>query len=135
MLGTTGVESAVQVKALCERTRPDCVIAVDALAGADAERLCRTIQVCSTGIAPGSGVGNNREELNEASLGVPVIALGMPTVIDAGALSDRQELKAMFVTPRDIDSSVRAAGRLIGYGIDLAVHEGLSISDIDMLVG
>lgn len=135
VLGTTGIESAVQIRTLCREINPDCVIAVDSLAGSDVSRLCRTIQVCSSGIAPGSGVGNNREALNEESLGVPVIAIGMPTVIDASSFSDESGLSSMFVTPRDIDSSVRSAGRLIGYGINLAIHKGLGISDVDMLVG
>ncbi len=135
VLGTTGVESALQIKNLCRELQPDLVIAVDALAGADAERLCRTVQVCSGGIAPGSGVGNDREKMDRESLGAPVVAIGMPTVIDAGSLSGEPGLKAMFVTPRNIDSAVRSAGRLIGYGIDLALHDGLTVSDVDMLIG
>ena len=135
VLGTTGVESALQIATLCGLLKPDLVIAVDALAGADVGRLCRTVQICSSGISPGSGVGNDRERLDEASLGVPVVAIGVPTVIDAGSFSDDPELAAMFVTPRDIDSAVRAAGRLIGYGINLAIHEGLTVEDVDLLVG
>ena len=135
VLGTTGIESATQIKLLCEYMKPDCVIAVDALAGADVSRLCSTIQVSSSGIAPGSGVGNNREELTKEYLGVPVIAVGMPTVIDASFFSSEPQFKNMYVTPRDIDSIVRSAGRLIAYGINLAVHENISISDIDMLIG
>ena len=135
VLGTTGMESALQVKTLCREMQPDLVIAIDALAGAEASRLCRTIQICSTGISPGSGVGNDREALNEESLGVPVVAIGVPTVIDAAYFSDDPKLRAMFVTPRDIDSAVRTASRLIGYGINLALHDGLTVDDIDMLVG
>lgn len=135
VLGTTGVESAVQVETLCRELRPELVIAVDALAGADASRLCRTVQICSTGIAPGSGVGNDRKALNQTSLGVPVIAVGVPTVIDASHFSSDTRLTSMFVTPRDIDSAVRCAGRLIGYGINLALHDGLTVADIDMLIG
>ena len=134
VLGTTGIESAVQIKNLCQSIRPDCVIAIDALAGADVSRLCSTIQICSTGIAPGSGVGNNREALNSDTLGVPVVAVGMPTVIDASFLSSVEGLNSMFVTPRGIDSQIRSAGRLIGYGINLALHKGLSVTDVDMLV-
>lgn len=134
VLGTTGLESAFQIKVLCEHIKPDCVIAVDALAGADISRLCSTIQISSTGIAPGSGVGNSREQLSFESLGVPVIAVGMPTVIDAASFSCEEKFKSMFVTPRDIDSCVRNAAKIIGYGINLAVHNNLSISDLDMLV-
>lgn len=133
VLGTTGIESGAQIKYLCRQLKPDCVIAVDALACSDVSRLCRTVQISSGGIAPGSGIGNDREALSEENLGVPVIAVGMPTVIDASGLSE--EATPLFVTPRDIDCSVRAAAKLIGYGIDLALHEGLSVSDIDMLVG
>lgn len=135
VLGTTGVESAAQIRALTALIKPELVIAIDALAGAELERLCRCVQVSSAGIAPGSGVGNDREELTSVSLGVPVIALGVPTVIDAGSVSDAAALRGMFVTPRNIDSAVRAAARVIGYGINLALHVGLSVSDIDMLVG
>ena len=135
VLGTTGIESAIQIKALCDTVKPDCVIAVDALAGADVSRLCSCIQISNTGIAPGSGVGNNREALDSSFLGVPVIAIGMPTVIDAGFFSDSEAVSSMFVTPRDIDSAVRNAGRLVGYGINLALHNGISISDVDMLLG
>lgn len=135
VLGTTGIESAAQIRTLCGEIKPDCVIAVDSLAGSDVSRLCRTIQVCSSGIAPGSGVGNNREALNQEYLGVPVIAIGMPTVIDASSFSNEEGLSSMFVTPRDIDSSVRSAGRLIGYGINLAVQRDISIADVDMLIG
>lgn len=135
VLGTTGVESAAQIRALVDVVRPQFVIAVDALAGSDISTLCRAVQVCSSGIAPGSGVGNDREALCEDTLGVPVIAIGVPTVIDASAFAENKELKGMFVTPRDVDSLVRAAGKLIGYGINMAVHKGLRVEDIDMLVG
>lgn len=135
VLGTTGVESAVQIRTLCRELRPDLVVAVDALAGAEVGRLCRSIQICTSGISPGSGVGNDREALNEETLGTPVVAIGAPTVADASQFSREPGLKAMFVTPRDIDSSVRALGRLIGYGIDLALHDGLTVADVDMLIG
>jgi len=135
VLGTTGIESAVQVKTFCEELNPDLVIAIDALAGADTSRLCKTIQICNTGIAPGSGVGNNRAQLDLDYLGVPVIGIGMPTVIDAGIIGEHRELSSMFVTPKDIDNYVRDGGKLIGYGINLTLHNGLTVSDIDMLVG
>lgn len=134
VLGTAGVESARQVAALCEELKPELVIAVDALAGSEPERLCRTLQISDSGISPGSGVGNDRRELSRASLGVPVISVGVPTVIDAASLG-RDGVDDMFVTPRSIDSVVRNAARIIGYGIDLAVHRGISMGDIDMLVG
>lgn len=135
VLGTTGLESAAQIRALCDEIHPDCVIAVDALAGSELSGLCRSVQICDTGIAPGSGVGNDREALNEAYLGVPVIAIGVPTVIDASALAGEQELQDLFVTPRFIDSAVRSVARVLAYGINLALHEKLSLEDIDLLVG
>lgn len=134
VLATTGIESAAQIRCLCESFKPELIIAVDALAGAEVERLCRTVQICDSGISPGSGVGNDREELSEASLGVPVIALGVPTVIDAASICDSEGLEHMFVTPRDIDSLVRSAGRLLGYGINMALHPGLSVEEMELLL-
>ena len=135
VLGTTGLESAAQVRALCEAAKPDCVLAIDALAGAELGGLCRSVQICDTGIAPGSGVGNDREALNEEYLGVPVVAVGVPTVIDASALGGEGELRDLFVTPRFIDSAVRSVARVLAYGINLALHEGISVEEIDLLVG
>lgn len=135
VMGTTGLESALQVKALCEGLKPDFVIAIDALAGSDAAGLCSSVQICSTGIAPGSGVKNDRLPLDEDVLGCPVVAVGVPTVIDAGSLTGDKALSDMFVTPRGIDSMVRCCSRLIAYGINLALHPGLTVGDIDMLLG
>ena len=135
VLGTTGMESAAQIRTLCAVLRPDAVIAIDALAGSDYSRLCRSVQISDAGIAPGSGVGNDREALDRACLGVPVVALGVPTVIDASQLSRDPSLAAMFVTPRSIDSDVRALSRLLAYGVNLALHPGLALADIDMLIG
>ena len=135
VLGTTGLESALQVQCLCRSLSFDCVLVVDALAGARADRLCRSIQICDTGIAPGSGVGNDRPALTVGTLGVPVLAVGVPTVIDAALLSGEASLAPMFVTPRDIDSQVRLVSRLIAYGINLALHRGLTVEDIDLLLG
>ncbi len=132
VLGTSGVESAEQIRALCAAVRPSLVIAVDALAGAEPDKLCRSVQVCDSGISPGAGVCNDRARIDRAFLGVPVTAVGVPTVTDA-ACGD--EGRGLFVTPRDIDSSVRSCARIIAYGINLALHRGLSVEDIDGLVG
>ena len=134
VLGTTGIESAQSLKALCGLVQPDCVIAVDALASGELDRLCRNVQICDSGIAPGSGVGNDREELNRESLGVPVIAVGVPTVIDAAAFCADESAAGLFVTPRNIDELVRSVSKLVAYGLNLALHPGLSIADVDMLV-
>ena len=130
VLGATGIESAAQIAAFCASLKPARVIVVDALAGADPERLCRTVQLADSGIAPGSGVGNDRACLSEASLGVPVTAIGVPTVIDAALFGGETSLAQLFVTPRDIDAVIRAAGRLIGYAIDLALHPGLNFEEL-----
>ena len=134
VLGTTGIESAQAIRSMCELVRPDCVIAVDALASGEINRLCRNVQLCDSGISPGSGVGNDRAEISEAYLGCPVIAVGVPTVADAAALSDSADAQSLFVTPRNIDELVRSASKLIAYGIDLALHRGLGIEDIDALI-
>lgn len=144
VLGTTGIESADLVASAAETVKPDAVIAVDALASLSMNRLCRTIQICDTGIAPGSGVGNHRYALNRESLGVPVIALGVPTVVDAATLAydltggnvpeNTEADTEMIVTPRDIDSFVSDAAKLLGYAVNFALHDGLGIGDIDMFV-
>ena len=131
VLGTSGIESAAHIRLLADSLHPELVIVVDALAGAESERLCRTVQFTNTGISPGSGVGNDRDELSEKSLGVPVVAVGMPTVIDAGRLGSG--MGGMFVTPRNIDAVVRAAAKIIGYAINVAVHD-ICVEDIDMLL-
>lgn len=88
VLGTTGVESADMIRALAVHLHPDAIIAVDALACAELDRLGRTVQLTDTGITPGSGVGNDRAGLSRDTLGIPVAAIGLPTVIDAGGFSD-----------------------------------------------
>lgn len=134
VLGTTGIEAARMVQAVAADLRPDVVIAVDALACSEPERLCRTIQITDTGITPGSGVGNDREALNRESLGVPVIAVGVPTVMDIRTVSDSDALEGLFVTPRDIDTTVSDFSKLTGYAINLALQPELSISDLDLLL-
>lgn len=129
--GTTGIESGELVAALTRELRPAAVIAVDALAARSAERLCATFQLTDTGVTPGSGVGNARRELSRATLGVPVIALGVPTVIEAGTLAEElsgaeTERGDFFVTPRDVDSKVADAAKLAAAALNLALHEGLT---------
>lgn len=133
VLGATGIESAELLRSACRAADPARLIAVDALASASLERLCRTVQLTDAGIVPGSGVGNDRAAVSQKSLGLPVLAIGVPTVVDASAFSDSPDAAGMFVTPRDIDASVRDVAKLIGYGINLALHDGLTVADIDML--
>ena len=148
VLGTTGIESGDLIRAVTEKIQPSAVFAVDALASRSTDRLCRTVQLADTGIVPGSGVGNARRALNQETLGVPVIAIGVPTVVDAATLavdlaqragasldpSGFGDVGSMIVTPRDIDKNVRDVAKLIGYALNLALHDGLTISDIDMLL-
>ena len=148
VLGTTGIESSDFVSAVTKEVRPAAVFAVDALASRSTARLCRTVQLADTGIVPGSGVGNARQALNRDTLGVPVIAIGVPTVVDAATLTldlasrsgteldpdSFGDVGSMIVTPRDIDKNVRDIAKLIGYGLNLALHDGLTMEDIDMLL-
>ena len=144
MLGNTGMESGEVARAVCEDVRPACVIAVDALASRSLDRLCRTVQLSDTGITPGSGVGNHRVGLNRESLGVPVIAVGVPTVVDgatlAADLTGAEDLPplgeggSLLVTPKDIDSQVSDLSHIIGYGISLALQPGLTVEDLDLLL-
>ena len=146
VMAATGMESAEIVKGVVEQTHPDVVIAVDALAARSTKRLNRTIQVTDTGIHPGSGVGNHRNALTEESLGVPVIAIGVPTVVDAATivgdaiqklgkengnplLFDREqsstfmELNNMYVTSKDIDETVKR----LSFTISETINEALSL--------
>ena len=150
VLGTTGMESGELVRAVAETLRPACVIAVDALASRSLRRVCRTIQLADTGITPGSGVGNARAALNAETLGVPVIAVGVPTVVDAATLTcdvlaeaGKGELNpaalqgagdGLIVTPKDIDTQVHDLAKVIGYGINLALHTGLTIEDVELFL-
>ena len=144
VLGNTGMESGEMVRAVCETLRPACVIAVDALASRSLKRLCRTVQLADTGITPGSGVGNHRVALNRDTLGVPVIALGVPTVVEGATLAadllDAEELPDLgqggdlLVTPKDIDSQVADLSKIIGYGISLALQPSLTLEDLELLL-
>lgn len=144
VVGSTGVESAELIRALVREIRPHFVVAVDALAARSVHRLGRTVQIADTGITPGSGVGNSRAELNQDSLGVPVIALGVPTVVDAGTLAtdlgsretgaEAKTLARMMVTPREIDTLTADMGKVVGYGISLALQEGLEVEDLELLL-
>lgn len=150
VLGTTGVESGELVRAVTEKIRPSCVIAVDALASRSLSRVCNTIQLADTGITPGSGVGNARAALDRRSLGVPVIAVGVPTVVDGATLAadllaeagqadlDPQALQGagegVLVTPRDIDAKVTDLAKVVGFGINLALQPGLTVEDVELFL-
>lgn len=141
----TGMESAEIVRGVVEQTKPDFLIVVDALAARSTKRLNRTIQVSDSGIAPGSGVGNYRNALTRESLGIPVIAVGVPTVVDAATIvgdalermekecgicvmASREhpqalsELNNMYVTGKDIDEMIRRLSDTVSEGINLALE-------------
>ncbi len=147
VMGQTGMEAAEIIKAVKEEIEPKVIIVIDALAARSINRLNTTIQITDTGISPGSGVGNNRASINSELLGVPVIAVGVPTVVDAGTIvRDRinnvlekqeftgrerdiflsqfyeDELDLMFVTPKDIDEAVRGMSEIIAEAINLTVR-------------
>lgn len=159
VMAQTGMESVEVAQGVVKQTSPDCVVVVDALAARSTKRLNRTIQITDTGINPGSGVGNHRHAINEKSMGIPVVAIGIPTVVDAAtivsdtmnnlisAMSQAEQLKnigrtlstfddtekyelvrellspqlySMFVTPKDIDESIKRLSYTISEGLNLA---------------
>lgn len=151
--GATGVETGELLTGVLQTIHPACLIAVDALAARRQERVCRTIQVSNTGIVPGSGVGNARMALDEEHLGLPVLAVGVPTVVEAGTLClDLLEEAGIckeglepsrltgqgsswFVTPRNIDQEVEILSKILGFGISAALHVDISVEDVENLVG
>ena len=137
VMAKTGMESAEVLQGIVAMTHPDLVIVIDALAARRMERLGRTIQITDTGIAPGSGVMNRRKKVNKEVLGVPVIAIGVPTVIDAGTIvydaiskissdEDAKELEKyiddysenMYVTPKDIDDYIKRVSYTLSEAIN-----------------
>lgn len=142
VLGQTGIETAELIAALRETVKPACIVAIDALACSDLNRLGTTVQISDAGIAPGSGVRNSRTELSRSTLGVPVIGVGVPTVVDlhtivrqaAGHAPDGlRTLPNLMVTPRDIDRILHHAARLIACALNLALHPQLSFADAESL--
>ena len=146
VLGQTGIETGEIVRGLVDHIHPDLVIAVDALAAGRISHLMRTVQCADVGIVPGAGVDNARAALNAETLGIPVIAVGVPTVVDGSTIAHEilqqagdvhsealEDLKQpLLVTGRDIDREVQEISRVIGYAINLALHPHLSISDIEL---
>lgn len=159
VMAQTGMESQEIIRGVIEQTKPDVMIAIDALAARSTRRLSRTIQITDTGINPGSGVGNHRHGLSKETVGIPVIAIGVPTVVDAAtivsdtmqtliqameehshlsalstglnALNDMEkyelirellspQLNTMFVTPKDIDESVKRLSYTLSEGLNIA---------------
>ena len=116
----TGIDSRETVLGVCNRIKPDLVIAVDSITATSPERLGSTIQFSDTGIRPGSGMGRCRGAIDRDYLGIPVLAVGVPTVIDLRHLCQRRDVRDMFVSPKDIDKIVDTASRIIAGGINQA---------------
>ena len=137
VMAQTGIETSEILESLAARIKPDAVIAIDALAARSASRLNKTIQISDTGIAPGSGVGNHRNEITEHTIGVPVLAIGVPTVISVPAIihdifgeeslenayeNIDEEFISMHVTPKNIDESMKRISYTISEGINHLLH-------------
>ncbi len=145
VLGETGAEAGEIIKGAVQVLSPDVVITIDALAARDVSRLGTTIQMCNTGIVPGSGVGNSRQEISERTIGVPVIAIGVPTVVDAATLildfsngnidenSLPEKSESMMVTPREIDLMIERASKLTSLALNCALQPDISPEDMLML--
>ncbi len=140
VLGQTGMESAELLEAVCRQVQPAAVVAVDALACAELSRLGTTIQMSDSGISPGSGVANHRRELSGKTLGVPVIAVGIPTVVDLYTAVQSIYGRCMphgspnmMVTPRDVDRLIDHAGALLACSLNMALHPGMTFSQAEGL--
>lgn len=140
VLGQTGIEVAEIAKAVCDKTKPALVVVIDALACADVERLGTTIQLTDTGISPGSGVKNSRKEISSNTLGVPVVAIGVPTVVDMHTIAENisgnaplKNMPNMMVTPRDIDKIIERTAKLLAYSINRCFLPNFSIEELDIM--
>ena len=143
VLGQTGIEAAEIISSIVNFTKPSLVVAVDALACSELSHLGTTVQLSDAGISPGSGVANSRKELSRSSLGVPVIAVGVPTVADMSTIAEGLNVKeipesfpisGMIVTPRSIDKLIERTARLIALGINRAFQPTLSVEEIISLL-
>ena len=147
--GQTGIETGEYILSIVRRIRPTAVIAVDALASRRLERLGCTLQISNTGISPGAGVGNHRTKINVDTIGVPVISVGVPTVVDVQTLArdlldsefetaGTQVLspggRQMVVIPREIDLLTERASRLIALSLNAAMQHDFSLEDLVSLM-
>lgn len=153
VLGNTGIEAAEILRGIVNQIKPVAVIVIDALAARSLERLGNTVQMCDTGVSPGSGVGNKRQKIDCSFLGVPVIAVGVPTVVDGLTValdviegcnveldSDKKSEilkseKGMMVTPKEVDLMIKRASRLIALAINRALQPSLSAEEIMSITG
>lgn len=174
VMGITGIETGEIIKGIAEKVKPSLIIAIDALAARKTSRINAAIQMSDTGVCPGAGVGNKRMTLNEETLGVPVIAIGVPTVVDAATLvndtmdrmlsemiaqakqggefynmlknldtNEKYDLITeilnpyvgnMFVTPKEVDAVIDRLANIIANAINIALHPGVTIDDINRFV-
>lgn len=150
VLGQTGIEVSEIIQSIIKKINPTALIVIDALASMETSRLGTTIQICNTGISPGSGVGNARPGLNQKSMGIPVIGIGVPTVVDAQTLAQNLLLanqysekisqktaprgEPMMVTPREIDLLIKRSSKLLAMSINGALQPNFSVNDIMSLV-
>ncbi|MFI3142263.1 MAG: GPR endopeptidase [Clostridia bacterium] len=148
VLGQTGIETVEIIEGVVKKIKPSAVIIVDALASRKLSRLGTTVQMTNTGVSPGSGVGNSRKNIDEKTLGVPVVAIGVPTVVDGATMAfdlleklditqDHEmyvekmgDEKFMMVTPKEIDLVIDRAAKLVAMGINLALQPSLSVEEI-----
>jgi spore protease len=152
VMGDTGAEAYELVKGTVQMLKPSSVVIIDALASRNVERLAKTVQICDSGISPGSGVGNARHEISEKTLGVPTIAIGVPTVVEAATLCldvlsrvlrDEKEVfdyierkmpgnaASFFVCPKETDRIIKSMSKLIGYSVNFALHKDITLSEMD----
>ena len=158
VLGVTGMETVEILKGMVTHVQPDAVIAIDALAARSSSRIASTIQIADTGITPGSGVGNHRKALNEQTLGVPVIAVGVPLVVYASTIASDAlyvlgggemeeeriaacveqvvslKLGEMVVTPREVDALVERMSGVLADGINQALQPNLTSAEIAQMM-
>ncbi len=141
--GQTGIETGEYILSVVKRIRPNAVVAIDALASRRLERLGTTLQISDAGISPGAGVGNHRTKINSETIGVPVISVGVPTVVDVRTLAgdlladmgeSTDELpsltKDMVVIPREIDLLTERASRLLGFALNAALQDRFELSEL-----
>lgn len=164
VLGTTGIETGEIIKGIAEQINPKLIIAVDALCSRRIERVNTTIQFSDTGITPGGGIGNKRKAVNKENLGVPVIAIGVPTVVDVATIADnvideviratdddkrnvdsgkRYELIKsaiepsfgnFIVAPKEVDTIIDDISKVIANSINISLHKGITLADVDRYI-
>ena len=134
VLGKTGIETYDIISSTAKKINPSVIIAIDALAARSPHRLCRTVQLSDSGICPGAGVNNSRKELSQKTVGVPVIAVGIPTVIDANGLFKSETANEnMMVTPKEIDLLVEKSAAVLSRALNIFLQPSLDISIIESL--